>query len=299
MKNTRCTKFGIQIAIFYFTLAGFGQSVHAQSEIRFRLVHDTVIVVSMMANDQGPFDFVFDTGTNSTVIDSQLARRLSVTAIDHIALLTVAREMTVDRSSIRSLSMGAANAKDVEVLLQDLSAIRKVDSHIVGIVGQNFLGQFNYLIDYKHRSIRVEQGDDLGNAIKGNRTKVEMSEGLMLVASELQDRNRTTLRLLLDSGANYLTLFHAASLGLGETSPASDWTSNTGNEEKGMKTSRVKLLAVGEQQFRNITAALPSVSANDQRVEDGSLPVALFHSIYVNNRQHFVVFNGELNTDLR
>ncbi len=193
--NTACTKFVIRIAVFYFTLAGFCQSVHAQSEIRFRLVHDTVIVVSLMANDQGPFDFVLDTGTNSTVVDPQLARRLSLTAADHIRLITIAREMTVDRASIRTLSMGPANARDVEVLVEDLSELRKVDSHIVGFLGQNFLGQFNYLIDYKRHTIRVEQGNELSSAMAGNRTQVEMSEGMiwLVPSGELQSKNQRKL----------------------------------------------------------------------------------------------------------
>jgi predicted aspartyl protease len=293
MKNSKCTKIAIQIAVFYFTLAGFCQSVHAQSEIRFRLVHDTVIVVSLMANDQGPFDFVLDTGTNSTVVDPQLGRRLSLTAADHIRLITVAREMTVDRSSIRTLSMGSANAKDVEVLVQDLSELRKVDSHIVGLLGQNFLGQFNYLIDYKRHSIRIEQGDELRSAIHGDHTPVEMNEGMMLVPSELQSKNQAKFRLLLDSGANYLTLFRTASLELEKTLPSGDWNSNTGSAENGVKTSRLKSLTIGAEQFRNITVALPVVPAGQERAEDGSLPSALFHSIYINNREKFVVFNAE------
>jgi hypothetical protein len=46
MKNTRCAGFAIRVALLYFTLAGVCQNMEAQSEIRFRLVHDAIIVVS-------------------------------------------------------------------------------------------------------------------------------------------------------------------------------------------------------------------------------------------------------------
>ena len=51
MKNTTLAEFAIKVTVFYFSLAGFCQSIHAQSEIKVRLVHDTVVVVSMVANE--------------------------------------------------------------------------------------------------------------------------------------------------------------------------------------------------------------------------------------------------------
>jgi predicted aspartyl protease len=295
MKTKTNARLAIRLAVSYFTILAFCQGAQAQSETRFRLVNNAIIVVSLMANDQGPFDFVLDTGTNTTVVDPEIARRLSLTALDHITLITVAGKRSVPRSSFRHLTMGRASVEQVEVLVQDLAPMRKVDSHIAGIVGQNFLGHFNYLIDFKRHTIRVEQGDEIQAAIEGNRTSVEMKEGRMLVASELQSRTRTRLRLLLDSGANYLTLFHAASLGLSATPPpAANRVSNTGGEESGTNLGNVKLLIVGQQQFRNISAALIPPASDPQRAEDGSLPIAFFRSIYVNQDGHFVVFNPKI-----
>jgi hypothetical protein len=296
MKTKANARLAIRCAIFYFTTIVFCQGAQAQSETRFRLVNNAIIVVSLMANDQGPFDFVLDTGTNTTVIDPEIARRLSLTALDHITLISVAGARSVPRSSFRHLTMGRASVEQVEVLVQDLAPMRKVDSHIAGIVGQNFLGHFNYLIDFKRRTIRVEQGDDIRAVIEGNRTAVEIIEGRMLVDSELQSGTRTKLRLLLDSGANYLTLLGSASLALAAApSPAATWVSNTGSEESGTNLRNVKLLTVGQQQFRNISAALiPWAPSDPQRAEDGSLPIAFFHSIYVNQDAQFVVFNPKI-----
>ena len=53
-------------------------ALQAQSEIRFRLVRDSIIVVSMMADKEGPFDFVLDTGADTTIVDASFASKLSL-----------------------------------------------------------------------------------------------------------------------------------------------------------------------------------------------------------------------------
>src|ERR1700722_3594475 len=173
MKTTRSSKIAIRVAIFYCMLAGFCQTIHAQTEIKFRLVHDTVVVVSLMANDQGPFDFVFDTGTNTTIVDPSLARRVSLVAQDRIQLITLGGTQTVIRSSMHTLAAGAGHAENVEVLVQDLSELRNVDSHIQGIVGQNFLSHFNYLLDYRRHALQIEQASEIRENTEGEPIRVE------------------------------------------------------------------------------------------------------------------------------
>jgi hypothetical protein len=45
MKKATLARLAIRAALFYFTLGEICQSIQAQREIRFRLVHDTLIVV--------------------------------------------------------------------------------------------------------------------------------------------------------------------------------------------------------------------------------------------------------------
>jgi hypothetical protein len=50
----------MRLALFYFIAAGVCQPIQAQSEFPFRLDRETIIVVSLMAGNDGPFDFVLD-----------------------------------------------------------------------------------------------------------------------------------------------------------------------------------------------------------------------------------------------
>src|ERR1700681_4958125 len=114
MKNSIFSKLAIRVAVFYFTFAAFCQIVHAQSEIRFRLAHDTVIIVSLMANEQGPFDFMLDTGTTTTVVDPSIAHQLSLVPLNQSRLNTVGGSQTLTRSSMRTLPAGTVHAENLE-----------------------------------------------------------------------------------------------------------------------------------------------------------------------------------------
>jgi hypothetical protein len=291
MKSTRCAGIAVRVAAFYVAFAGLCQGIHAQSEIHFRLVRDSVIVVSLMANEKGPFDFVLDTGTNTTIVDPSLSRALDLVSLDQIRLGTFAGDQTVVRSSMRTLAAGAAHVENLEVLVQDLAELRKVDSHIEGIVGQNFLAHFNYLLDYRKHLVRIELANEIRDAIDGDQVKVEVSEDKMLVASEAQSLGHARLRLLLDSGANSVILIRK-SFQAPDFSAQRGWLEVTSSGQVGLQVGRVRGLSIGSQQFHDLAVALsPAEPDDEERIEDGVLPTVLFRTLYVNNREGFVVFN--------
>ncbi len=291
MKNTSFAGLAVRTALFCLTLAGLCQGSQAQSEIRFRLVHDTVIVVSLMANDAGPFDFVLDTGTDSTIVDPSLARQLSLPAVDRIQMTTLAGSETLTRGSMRSLGAGPAHVENLEVLVQDLAEMRAIDPRIQGIVGQNFLSHFNYLLDYRKHSLRVELASEIRDAVEGAQVPVEIREDKMMVTSDADSQGHAKLRLLLDSGANSVVLIQKASRAL-HLPGQENWMEVTSGGQAGMQVGRVRTLAVGAQQFHDLAVALPSAAPEDsERLEDGLLPTSLFRALYVNNRESFVVFN--------
>jgi predicted aspartyl protease len=293
MKNTRCAGFAIRVALLYFTLAGVCQIMQAQSEIRFRLVHDAIIVVSLTADEQGPFDFVLDTGADTTIVDPTLAHQLSLVSLAPVRQTTLAGVQTLISSSLRTLAAGPARVNSLVVLIQDLAGLRGMDSHIEGIAGQNFLSHFNYLLDYRRHSVRVELADEIRNNIQGDRVPLEVTENRMMVASQVQSRRRAKLRLLVDSGANAVVLIPAASQALNLPTQKGGFEL-TSSGRVGLRVGRVDGLTVGSQQFHDLAVALPAAEPRE-RIGDGLLPTALFQAIYVNNREGFIVFNPRVN----
>src|ERR1700733_11181257 len=151
----------IKIALFYCILAGVSQSIHAQTEMKFRLVRNTMIVVPIMAGGEGPFDFVLDTGADTTIVDQSLADSLSLSSLTRIQQATLAGNRAASVSRMAALGSGQVQVRNLPVLVQDLAEIRKMDPQIQGIAGQDFLSHFNYLLDYPKHTIRFELADEI------------------------------------------------------------------------------------------------------------------------------------------
>ena len=289
MKNTSYAGLAIKVALFYLIAAGVCQSIQAQSEVRFRLAHDTLIVVSLMANEEGPFDFVLDTGADTTIVDPSIVPRLSLVPLDSQQQTTLAGVQTLTRGSMRILKVGPTQVGNLVVLVQDLAELRKLDSHIEGIVGQDFLSHFNYLLDYRSHVVHIEQANEIQDAIQGDQVSLEAADNRMLVASEARSRNHATLHLLLDSGANSIVLLRTASQALNLQTQASG-VEMTSSGQVGLRVARVHELLVGSEEFHDIAVALPAADPAE-RIGDGLLPTAFFRALYVNNKKGFVVFN--------
>jgi predicted aspartyl protease len=295
MKNTRIAAFAIWVALSYSSAAGVCQSRQGQPEIRFRLVRDTVIVISLMVNEQGPFAFVFDTGADTTIVDPSLASKLSLVPLRRIQQTTLAGAQTLPVSLVDTLAAGPIQANGLPVLIQDLSELRKFDSHIEGVVGQDFLSRFNYLLDYRKRCLRFERDDEIRNAIDGDRLAMERSGHRMIVPVEMQAGGVARMRLLLDSGANSLVLMRESSQTL-KISAQTNWLETTSSGQVGLQVGTIQTLTVGSQKLRNIPVAL-TASEPTEEIGDGLLPMALFQVLYINNREGFVVFHLQTRKD--
>ena len=289
MKNRSQAGRALKVALFYFTLAGVCQSVQAQSEIHFRLAHNTLVVVPVMAGQEGPFDFVLDTGADTSVVDPSIAPRLSMVSAGSVKQTTLAGVQTLTKGLIPSLSIGPIQATDASVLMQDLSELRQMDSRIVGIAGEDLLSRFNYMLDYNKHVVRFERDHEIEDSVEGERLAIEANENRMLVSSEAQSQNRANLHLLLDSGANSVVLLHSASQSLHLRVQATG-SETTSSGQIGLQTGRIHELLVGSEKFRDLPVAL-SATEPSERVGDGLLPTVLFHTLYINSREGFVILN--------
>jgi predicted aspartyl protease len=292
MKKPTFAQLATRMILIGVTVAGVCERLQAQREIHFRLANNNLIVVSLKNGKEGPFDFILDTGADTTIVDNSIAGKLGFAALDTIKQSTLAGSQTVERGTIASLSAGPVQADHLLVLVEDLAAVRRIDGHIVGIVGQNFLSHFNYLLDYRKRLLRVEEGSEIANALQGNRVPLEARENRMIVGAEAQSQSRAVLQLMLDSGASSLILLNSArnAVGLRVEQNATE-TTTMGN--LAMQTGRVDSLTVGSETLHNVVAMSPAIDPGE-RIGDGLLPTMLFDTVYVSNREGFVVLNPRM-----
>src|SRR3954464_12064202 len=119
-KRTRLSS----LLLFSILYAFAGQTVHAVTPITFKLVSNYLVVVPVRVNDEGPFDFLLDTGTNTTLLTPELARRINLRATSRIPLITLSGTEMLPRAMLDSLALGTKSLKHLEVIFDDLRGIR-------------------------------------------------------------------------------------------------------------------------------------------------------------------------------
>jgi predicted aspartyl protease len=266
------------------------RAVLAGEAASFRLLAERLVIVPVRVNGEGPFDFLLDTGTTTTLVTTELAARLSLRAADRLTLVTAAGERAAPRVRLTRLALGGREARDVEALALELDAVRRLDGRVAGVLGQNFLRHFNYALDYARRQIEFDAGPC---AWRGARVPFVTSEGKMIVPA--RPDAGPDFRLALDAGATALILFRRpeglpASLGLGGPSGSARAVTEAGS--RAATLARLAALRVGAERLSGLTVAfLPDADGGAPRAEDGLLPTSLFRAVYFNNAEGYVIFN--------
>jgi predicted aspartyl protease len=286
-------KLALWFSLFSVIYALSGHAIYARSSTSFRLIRNVLVVVPVLINEEGPFEFLLDTGTNTTIITPELARQLNLRATGNISLITLAGAEVVPRSVLDSLALGTKSIKCLEVLFDDLRDVRGVDAKICGVLGQNFLSQFNYLLSYRERHVEFEEDGEMESRFAGTRLAVEQHEGKQIISSQSTARRQKALRLALDSGASHLVIFASArdKLELKRDAPEGFLTSMnaTGNH---VTLRRLLNLQIGSERIVNLSVALIEDRAPlEHRFEDGLLPTSLFRTIFFQNDKHIVILN--------
>jgi predicted aspartyl protease len=170
-----------------------------------------------------------------------------------------------------------------------------MDSRIAGIAGQDFLSHFNYLVEYRKHFVRIEQDNEVRNAIDGTPVPMEAGGNRMIVAIEAQSDGAAHLHLLLDSGANSVVLMREAARAV-KLANRGNGVEVTISGHLRLEVGTINSLRVGSQRLKNLAAVLSNAEPVEP-IGDGLLPTVLFQSLYVNNREGYVVFNPRLRRD--
>lgn len=120
---------------------------------KIRLDDLSMIIVPVSINGAGPYDFVLDTGSSKTIVDRKLAEKLGLPLLgdNNVVGALATTRMSVVR--VNSLTVAGATVQGGEVFSSDRPAT--VNGKVRGVLGEDFLRNFDVLIDYRHQSIRL------------------------------------------------------------------------------------------------------------------------------------------------
>ena len=267
----------------------------SNTNLPVRTIAGYLMVVSVSINERGPFDFLIDTGTNTTLIDPELATELGLVAKDSLQLASLASSANVPRYYLQTFRVGPASISNQEALAVPLPQITALDSKIRGVLGMNFLLHFSFRLDYDRRTLELYPFPEAADVPIGLRVPVEINESRLLIKVVSSASPRGSWKLALDSGISQFLVFQqrivppSGSGGCGNATCLMQVSTNLADHSA--STVLLHDVSIAE-------ALLPDtqvvVLRNDLQKasdpQDGLLPAAPFHSVFFDRSNATVIF---------
>jgi hypothetical protein len=269
--------------------------VIAGSPVRFKQLHGHLIIVPVSINGAGPFDFIFDTAASATIIDCEIAKQLSLHSAKAVSIKGGAATKVLSCYRIAILSVGPKSVENLTAPSAELREIHLISPKIGGVLGQDFLSRFNYILNYRDQRIEFEERGEFENNLLGARLSVDRDRGRVIIDVQPSPARRQASPFVLDSGAARMVLFKPA---LGDFEVVMDRGvdgiayGSTVLGKQMVATGRLERVRVGDENLRDVRVRImESPQAMEGRPEHGLLPTSLFRSIYFDNKADHVILN--------
>ena len=273
----------------------------APSRVRFRTVSGFLVVVPVSVNGQGPFEFLLDTGTNTTLLDAELAKQLKLKPVGRKLLRTLTGSEAVPRYSLGAVTLGTHSISSLEALAQEMKELHALDSRIRGVLGLDFLLGFSFLLDYRHRRVELFDSSEDPQITGGTRMPIEVVRARILVSAASGAAVRGSWNLVLDSGIQKVAIFETGiacsqncdSNGRGTIQVVTNLSSIP------TRTATLRDFALAGHRLPDLpVVVLPANQAIQSGIEGGLLPAAFFRYILVNPKQGYMVFELQDSSNL-
>jgi predicted aspartyl protease len=294
-------KIAFSLLLVTFTLSVLAQSAAPDENrgaiLRVRTLKGYLMVVPVFVNNHGPFDFLIDTGTSTTLIDPRLAAELGLQTEDEWELISLAKSASVPRYFLQNFRMGQGSVSNLETLAAPLPLLTAADKKIRGIVGMNFLLQFSFRLDYKHKAVELYPFPETARVPTGVRIPVEINSSRLLIKVASHAAPLGSWRLVLDSGSAQFLLFEQRTVSRQAGTGSCGLLHCVARVSTNLAYHSASIVYLHDVSIAE--ARLPGLQAvvmsNDlQRAvkpQDGLFPAAPFHSIFFDRSNATLIFS--------
>lgn len=258
-----------------------------------------MIVVPVMINGTGPFDFLLDTGCMSSIVDQKLAEELRLPMTGRAILVSAQGEAVTNVAHIDSARMGDASVAGLDVMVVDRSADLRFK--VRGVLGEDFLQHFDVYLDNRHHVIQLETAPGpLEEVLSGERLPLsgygsggeKLDSNRLVVVGQLDELGNRDAKLELDSGTPYLLLCSQVRMPDPGNQPV------TFPVKGALKSSfaayaQTAHLRLGKRFLSDVTTVVPTETISLMNV-DGLLPTSVFQSIFISHSGRFVILNPSM-----
>jgi len=273
------------------------------ASLPFRLVNRHQMIVPVSINHAGPFSFLLDTGTQMTMVDPSLAAALHLETTGHAEVASVGMQASASFAQVDLVEAGSHSVANQEVLVYDLANLQTTGLNIQGVLGEDFLEQFDMLIDNVHGVLCLDNPGTMQAGVKGqhvlllgpatNAGAPPLAHSLV-VSAKLTDGMRP-VRLKLDSGTNVPFLYNTTDyMALGLYRGASLRGGGANGAQRTFTALPAQEVKIGPVNLGKVTFITLAGAKKDSRTSDfdGLLTMGAFKRIMIDPANHFAVLEA-------
>jgi len=269
------------------------------ASVPFRFVNRHQMVVAVSVNHSGPYNFLLDTGNQITMLGTSLAASLHLATQGTAAVVSVGMNASGSFARLELIETGSHSVANQKVLVYDLKNLQATGLDIQGVLGEDFLEQFDMLIDNAHRLLCLGEAGTMHTEVKGTHVALEVPASTtddarlpkaLIVVTRLSD-GRRPIRLKLDSGTNVSFLYNADEyMALGLFRGASQQGGASGSQRTFMALPPQKV-RIGSVEIQKVPFTTLVGAQKDSRTSnfDGLLTMGLFRQVFIDHADHFAV----------
>ena len=270
------------------------------TSVPLQIVNRYQIILAVYINHSGPYSFLLDTGSEITLVDLSLAAELRLSAQGSANVVSAAGSYTsASFAQVNLLEAGSHSAANQTVLVYDFQKVNSIIRPIRGVLGEDFLGRFDMLIDNAHSLLCLDDSATLRANVNGPHiallTSAQSADSQSLpsqfiVAAQLSN-SRRPVRLKLDSASDVPVLYDV-SLFMTQAlfSATSLQEMQVDGVQRAFSVLRPQEVMIGPLDLPGVLFAIPrTAEKNAEMAEDGVLPTGLFRRVFIDHVNHFAV----------
>ena len=284
------------IAVLLGAVPASFADVPGSAVVPFHFVRGFAVIVPVTVNGRGPYDFMLDTGSTITTVDRELGQELALTPQEQGTVTTLTQRAPGLLAFARSVAVGAVTERNVEVMIRDLSGLRRIAPTTRGVLGQNALNHADFLLDYRHKLMEFDTDGALAHSLGGHHVPLrrETVDGdpqyaNLAVHATVSDHGARAGNFLLDSGAASLVLFDRVEHeGIGF---AEGWVTDAAGGRLFADVREMQVVIDGKS--REVATHVLAFQGAGKEI-DGLLPTSIFDRIYISNDGGFAIFEPKV-----
>jgi predicted aspartyl protease len=229
----------------------------AISRVKFRLAGGAqpLVLVPVRVNEQGPFEFILDTGAGTSLLTPELAATLEIENTGSKQGHTAGGPVNVLLAKVDSLGVGEARREEIDIAITDLSQIgRTIGAKLDGDLGYNFLKHFRLTIDFRASELKLEDPRRIEHFGRPAIAEVAMrlaqpSKPLILVEAHVAGRG--PFQFAVDTGTSTTAISPELAQELHLTARPIG-AATTGGAQIAMTAARVPSMRLGRAEQRGV-----------------------------------------------